>query len=175
MYDSTFFSVFIADQSYQSTLNVMQYPAWFHGSDFRGAAFGGKQYNQHSTGSFVMEKRPDPMSFRSIDEYIASFPGEVQEVLEKVREIIKQAAPGADETISYGIPTFKLKGNLVHFAGYRQHIGFYPTPAGIAQFRDELSGYETSKGAVKFPLDQPIPYELIRRIVAFRTAEAKRI
>lgn len=110
------------------------------------------------------------MSFRSIDEYIASFPGEVKEVLEQVREIIKRAAPGAEETISYGIPTFKLKGNLVHFAGYRKHIGFYPTPSGIDQFRKELSGYETSKGAVRFPLDQPIPYELISRIVAFRIA-----
>ena len=107
----------------------------------------------------------------TIDEYIAGFPKEVQATLEKIRATIRDAAPGAEEAISYQMPTFKLKGNLVHFAAYRNHIGFYPTPSGIEKFKTELSVYEGSKGAVRFPIGQPIPYDLIHRIVEFRVAE----
>jgi uncharacterized protein YdhG (YjbR/CyaY superfamily) len=108
---------------------------------------------------------------KGIDEYIASFPQEVQEILEKLRTIIRQAAPDAQETIKYGIPTFTLHGNLVHFAAYKKHIGFYPTPTGIEQFKNELSGYESAKGSVQFPLDKPIPFDLIHKIVIFRVQE----
>lgn len=106
-----------------------------------------------------------------IDAYIAGFPAEVQEKLQKVRLAIRAAAPEAQEKISYQMPTFWLEGNLVHFAGYKQHIGFYPTPSGITQFQPQLAGYKSSKGAVQFPLDQPIPYELIGEITRFRVEE----
>jgi uncharacterized protein YdhG (YjbR/CyaY superfamily) len=108
---------------------------------------------------------------QNIDEYIRAFPPEVRGILGKIRRTIRAAAPDAEEAISYGIPTFRLEGNLVHFAGYKQHIGFYPTPSGIEKFKNELSAYEGAKGSVKFPLDQPIPYELIREITAFRVEE----
>ena len=108
---------------------------------------------------------------KTIDEYIAAFPKEVQEILEKVRATIHKAAPNAEETINYGIPTFTLNGNLVHFAGFKKHIGFYPTPSGIEKFKVELSGYEGAKGSVQFPLDKPIPYDLISRIVTFRVKD----
>lgn len=108
---------------------------------------------------------------KDIDQYIAGYPEEVQEILEKIRRTVQETAPLAQETISYSIPTFKLEGYLVHFAAYKKHIGFYPTSSGIAKFKDELSAYKISKGTVQFPLDQPIPYDLIRRITAFRVAE----
>jgi uncharacterized protein YdhG (YjbR/CyaY superfamily) len=108
---------------------------------------------------------------QTIDEYIAGFPKEVQAILEKIRATIKDAAPEAEEAISYQIPTFKLKGNLVHFAAYRKHIGFYPTSSGIEKFKQELSAYERAKGTVRFPIDQPVPYDLISKIVAFRVRE----
>jgi uncharacterized protein YdhG (YjbR/CyaY superfamily) len=108
---------------------------------------------------------------KDIDEYIALFPQEVQALLEKVRQTIRAAAPEAEETISYQIPTFRLKGNLVHFAGYKRHIGFYPAPSGVEKFKNELSAYEGAKGSVKFPLDKPIPYNLISKIVKFRVKE----
>jgi uncharacterized protein YdhG (YjbR/CyaY superfamily) len=108
---------------------------------------------------------------KEIDKYIAGFPKEVQVILEKVRKTIRKAAPKAQETINYGIPTFTLEGNLVHFAGYKGHIGFYPTPGGIEKFKKELSVYEGAKGSIKFPLDQPIPYDLISKITAFRVKE----
>ena len=108
---------------------------------------------------------------KSMPEYIARFPPEVQQILEAVRSTIHAAAPEATETIAYGIPTFVLYGNLVHFAAYQKHIGFYPAPSGLEAFKDELSGYKGSKGAVQFPLDAPIPYDLIRRITAFRVQE----
>src|SRR5512139_2106359 len=108
---------------------------------------------------------------RSIDDYIAGFPSDVQEILEKVRAAIRKAAPAAEEAIRYQIPTFTLNGNLVHFAAFKKHIGFYPTPAGIEAFRDELSAYEGAKGSVKFPLDRPIPLALIGRIVKFRAKQ----
>jgi uncharacterized protein YdhG (YjbR/CyaY superfamily) len=108
---------------------------------------------------------------KTIAEYIAAFPDDVQEILEKIRMTIRQAAPEAEETISYQMPTFTLKGNLVHFAAYKKHIGFYPTPTGIEKFKKELSFYEGAKGSVQFPLDKPIPYELISKIVKFRAKE----
>lgn len=105
----------------------------------------------------------------NIDTYIAGFPDEVQAILEQIRATIKKAAPEAEEAISYGIPTFKLhKTNLVHFAAFKHHIGFYPTPTGGEAFKEELSGYKTGKGSVQFPLDQPMPLDLITRIVQFR-------
>ena len=117
---------------------------------------------------------------KNIDEYIAGFPTEVQKILKKIRVTIRKAAPDAEETISYQMPTFTLKGNLVHFAAYQKHIGLYPAPRGIEKFKKELSVYEGAKGTVRFPLDKPIPYGLIGRIVKFRVkdnlarAEAKR-
>jgi uncharacterized protein YdhG (YjbR/CyaY superfamily) len=108
---------------------------------------------------------------QNIDEYIAGFPEEVQEILEKIRLTIRKAAPDAEETINYQIPTFTLKGNLVHFAAFQNHIGFYPTPTGIEKFKKELSVYEGAKGSVQFPLDQPMPLGLISKIVKFRVKE----
>lgn len=108
----------------------------------------------------------------TIDAYIADFPPEVQVILEKVRATIRKAAPDAQETIKYRIPTFTLKGNLVHFAAFQSHLGFYPTPTGMDQFQKELSIYKRAKGSVQFPLDQPIPYALISKIVKFRVKES---
>jgi uncharacterized protein YdhG (YjbR/CyaY superfamily) len=107
----------------------------------------------------------------SIDEYIAQFPAEIQQKLQEIRAVIHAAAPEATEKISYQMPTFCLHGNLVHFAAFKKHIGFYPVPSGIAAFEEELAPYKRSKGAVQFPLDEPIPTELIGRIVQFRVAE----
>ena len=107
----------------------------------------------------------------TIDEYIAQCPEDVQPILKKIRAVIQESAPQATEKISYRMPTFYLHGNLVHFGAHQHHIGFYPTPSGIETFKEELSIYESSKGAVQFPLDQPMPYELIRRIVKFRVGE----
>lgn len=115
--------------------------------------------------------RSDQTAPRTIDEYIAGFPQEIQEVLERVRTTIRTAAPGAQETIKYQIPTYTLKGNLVHFAAFKKHIGFYPAPTGIVKFKDELSPYEGAKGSVQFPLDKPIPFALISEIVKFRVEE----
>jgi uncharacterized protein YdhG (YjbR/CyaY superfamily) len=108
---------------------------------------------------------------KNIDEYIADFPLDIQEILKKVRATIKKAAPDAEEIINYGIPTFTLKGNLVHFAGFKTHIGFYPTPSGIEKFKKDLSVYKWAKGSVQFPLDKPIPYGLITKIVKFSVKE----
>ncbi|MEH7110631.1 iron chaperone [Bacillus sp. JJ1764] len=110
---------------------------------------------------------------KSIDEYILQFPQEIQEILKTLRKVIKESAPNAEEKISYRMPTFVLDGNLVHFAAFNNHIGFYPTPSGINTFKHELSGYKTSKGAVQFPIGKPIPYELISQIVKFRVGENK--
>jgi uncharacterized protein YdhG (YjbR/CyaY superfamily) len=109
--------------------------------------------------------------FNSIDDYIASFPKEAQKILETLRREIKASAPDAEEKITYGIPTFFLNGNLVHFAAFENHIGFYPTPGGIQAFKRELSVYKSAKGSVQFPIDQPLPLKLIGRIVKFRAAE----
>jgi uncharacterized protein YdhG (YjbR/CyaY superfamily) len=108
---------------------------------------------------------------QTIDEYIASFPPDVQELLEQIRVTIRNAAPAAEEAIVYQMPTFKLNGNLVHFAAFKKHIGFYPTPTGIEAFKEELSVYKHSKGAVQFPLAQPLLLDLISRIVQFRVKE----
>jgi uncharacterized protein YdhG (YjbR/CyaY superfamily) len=117
----------------------------------------------------VKTRPPTP---RSIDEYIAAFPEDLQEILQKVRTTVRAAAPEAEETISYHIPTFTLKGRyLVYFAGYQKHVSVYPAPIGIAEFREELATYASGKGTVKFPLDKPIPYDLITRIVKFRVRE----
>jgi uncharacterized protein YdhG (YjbR/CyaY superfamily) len=105
---------------------------------------------------------------RNIDEYIAGFLKEVQEKLEKIRVTIRKAAPGAEEAISYQMPAFKLKGNLVYFAVFKKHIGFFPTASGVEKFKKELSVYEGGKGSVRFPLDKPIPFGLITKIVKFR-------
>lgn len=107
----------------------------------------------------------------SIDEYIADFPADIQDILQQVRRTIQETAPEAKETISYAMPTFTLYGNLVHFAGYKKHIGFYPTPTGVEQFRERLSVYKGAKGSVQFPLEQPMPYDLIRDIVLYRVEE----
>ena len=109
--------------------------------------------------------------FNSIDEYIATFPEEVQVILKELRAVIKTSAPDAEEKISYQMPTFALKGNLVHFAAFKNHIGFYPTPSGIQAFRRELSVYEGAKGSIKFPIDKPLPLDLISKIVKFRVVE----
>jgi uncharacterized protein YdhG (YjbR/CyaY superfamily) len=110
-------------------------------------------------------------NFQTIDEYINSFPRNIQVFLEDIRQTIRTAAPDATETISYQMPTFKLNGNLVHFAAYKNHIGFYPAPSGIEAFKRELSPYKWSKGAVQFPLDRPIPLDLVKKIVVFRVKE----
>ncbi len=109
--------------------------------------------------------------FESIDEYIKTFPPDVQKTLEKMRRTIRKAAPEAEEAISYQIPTFKLNGDLVYFAAFKKHIGFFPTSFGISAFKKELSKYKTSRGTAQFPLDQPIPYDLVTRIVLFRKKE----
>ena len=107
----------------------------------------------------------------SIDDYIKSFPPGIQKLLQQVRASIQKAAPGAEETIKYAMPTFMLNGNLVHFAAFKNHIGLYPMPNGIEAFKKELSVYKGAKGSVQFPLDQPMPLELIGKIVKYRVAE----
>jgi uncharacterized protein YdhG (YjbR/CyaY superfamily) len=110
-------------------------------------------------------------AYTTIDEYIGAQPARTQKVLRSIRAAIRKAAPGATETINYGIPTFQLSGNLVHFAAFDKHIGFYPTPSGINAFKRELSRFVAAKGSVQFPLDQPMPLDLISRIVKFRVKE----
>ncbi len=117
--------------------------------------------------------KADQTSPQNIDEYIAGFPRNVQAILQEVRRTIKRAAPDAEEAIKYQIPTFVLSGNLVHFAAFQKHVGFYPTPSGIRAFKGELSEYNSAKGSVQFPIDQPIPYDLIEKIVKFRVKETR--
>jgi uncharacterized protein YdhG (YjbR/CyaY superfamily) len=114
------------------------------------------------------EKKGQPTT---IDEYIAQFPEDVQQILVKIRRVIKESVPEAVEKISYQMPAFYLHGNLVWFGAHQHHIGFYPTPSGIDAFKEELSAYKMTKGAVQFPLDRPMPYELISKMVKFRVAE----
>ncbi len=109
--------------------------------------------------------------FNTMDEYIDTFPEDVRRILNELRQTIQDVAPEAEETINYQMPTFTLNGNLVHFAAFKNHIGFYPTPTGIEAFREELSGYKGAKGSVQFPLDEPLPLPLIRRIVEYRVKE----
>jgi uncharacterized protein YdhG (YjbR/CyaY superfamily) len=116
--------------------------------------------------------KTDQTAPKNIDEYIARFPHDVQEILEKIRVTIRKAAPDAEETMSYQMPTFTLKGKyLVYFAAYKKHIGLYPAPIGIAEFTEDLAAYESGKGTLKFPFDKPIPFDLITKIVKFRVAE----
>jgi uncharacterized protein YdhG (YjbR/CyaY superfamily) len=112
-------------------------------------------------------------TFETIDEYMNAFHGETKNILQKIRDIVKEAAPDATETINYGIPTFKQDGNLVHFAAYKNHIGFYPSPSGMEEFKKEVALYKTGKGTMQFSLDKPIPYDLISEIVRFRVEENK--
>jgi uncharacterized protein YdhG (YjbR/CyaY superfamily) len=116
-----------------------------------------------------MEERKS--AFETIDEYIGQFPPGIREKLEELRKVIRESAPEASEKISYQMPTFYLEGNLVHFAAFSRHIGFYPTPSGIEAFSKELAGYKSAKGSVQFPIEQPLPYDLIRRIVKYRVEE----
>ncbi len=114
----------------------------------------------------------DREGYRSVEEYIKGSPRETQVILHKIRKVIRKAAPGATEAISYQMPTFKLNGrNLVHFAAWKDHIGFYPQPSGTRAFQKELSPYKGGKGSIRFPLDQPIPYDLVEKIVRFRVEE----
>ena len=107
----------------------------------------------------------------SVDEYISGFTKNIQDILEQVRATVKKAAPGAEEAIKYAIPTLTLKGNLVHYAAFKNHIGFYPAPSGTEEFKAELSVYKSGKGSVQFPLDKPMPLTLITKIVKFRVRE----
>lgn len=104
----------------------------------------------------------------TIDEYIAGFPKEIQQILQQIRTTVKKAAPDAEETIKYVMPTFTLNGNLVHFAAFKNHIGFYPAPTGDKDFEQDLAGYKTGKGSIQFPLDKPMPLDLITKIVQLR-------
>jgi uncharacterized protein YdhG (YjbR/CyaY superfamily) len=109
--------------------------------------------------------------FRTMDEYISQFQKNVGDVLEELRKVIRKSAPGAEETINYGIPTFKLKGNLVCFAAWKNHVGLYPDTSAIEAFKKELSPYKQAKGTVQFPLDKPIPFDLVKKITEFRVTE----
>jgi len=111
-------------------------------------------------------------NIETIDAYISGFPVDIQNILQEIRACIHKAAPDAKEAIKYAMPTFVLYGNLVHFAAFQNHIGFYPTPTGIESFHKELSVYKSGKGSVQFPLNEPIPYKLISEIVKFRVAES---
>jgi uncharacterized protein YdhG (YjbR/CyaY superfamily) len=108
---------------------------------------------------------------KSVDDYIADFPSEVQKTLRVIRSAVRKAAPQAEETISYGMPAFKQNGALVYFAAYKNHIGFYPTSSGVREFKSHLSKYKTSKGTIQFPIDKPVPLGLITKIVKFRVKE----
>jgi uncharacterized protein YdhG (YjbR/CyaY superfamily) len=120
-------------------------------------------------GNNIMEQN----KYNTVDEYILQFPDKVQEILQELRRLIKDTAPEAEEKISYQMPTYYLQGNLVHFAAHKNHIGFYPTPTGIEAFKDELSNYKGAKGSVQFPINKPMPFDLIRKIVEFRVSENK--
>ena len=118
-----------------------------------------------------MDSEGSRRQFKNIDDYIATFPENVQHKLRELRSAIKESAPEAEEAISYGMPTFQLNGSLVWFAAYKKHIGFYPTHSGIRAFEEQLSAYKHSKGAVQFPIDGPIPLAIVREIVKFRVEE----
>lgn len=125
-----------------------------------------KGFILHSEGRFTMNS-----TFKTIEEYIQSFPSEIQVILSEIRKAISEELPDAEEKISYQMPTFFLNGNVVHFAAFKNHIGFYPLPSGMEFFSEELSKYKTGKGSIQFPLDQPMPIELIKRIARFRANE----
>lgn len=109
--------------------------------------------------------------YNTIDEYISMFAEPVRKILNELRYTIREAAPGAEETINYRIPTYSLNGNLVHFAAFKNHVGFYPEPSAVEAFSKDLAGYETTKGSIRFPLDKPVPFDLVKRIVRFRVNE----
>lgn len=113
----------------------------------------------------------DDKGYATIDEYLATVPKKVQGILQELRQAIREAAPEAREAMSWQMPTFKLNGNLVHFAAHKNHIGFYPAPSAIEAFREELAAYKTSKGAVQFPLGEPLPFDLVKKMVRFRVKE----
>jgi uncharacterized protein YdhG (YjbR/CyaY superfamily) len=115
--------------------------------------------------------KTDPTTPKSIDDYIAGFPPQVRVILDRLRATIRRTAPGEEEAIKYRLPTFVLSGNLVHFGAFKKHIGFYATRTGNKQFREELSVYEGANGSVKFPLNKPIPYSLVSKMVKFRVKE----
>jgi uncharacterized protein YdhG (YjbR/CyaY superfamily) len=123
------------------------------------------------TPTMKSDMNTDQTTPATIDEYIARFPPDAQEILQQIRKTIRQAAPDAQEKIAYQMPTFYLDGNLVHFAAFKHHIGFYPTPSGTEKFQNEIARYKHAKGSIQFPLDQPIPYALITQIVKFRVKE----
>src|SRR4051812_26060035 len=127
-------------------------------------------YSHHYINTYHYMKT-NSIPAQNIDEYISGFPEDIQKILETMRTTIHKAAPGAAEIISYAIPTFYLKGNLVHFAAYKNHIGFYPAASGIEAFKEKLSAYKTSKGAVQFPIDKPLPLSLISKIVKYRVKQ----
>jgi uncharacterized protein YdhG (YjbR/CyaY superfamily) len=113
--------------------------------------------------------------FATIDEYIASFPPDIQEKLQGIRGVIRNAVPGAEEAIRYGMPTFRLDGhNLAHFAAFKDHLSFFPTPSGVEKFQKELSSYALSKGTIRFPPDKPVPLDLVERIARFRAEETRK-
>jgi uncharacterized protein YdhG (YjbR/CyaY superfamily) len=114
---------------------------------------------------------PKRAAFTTIDEYIATFPADIQQKLQEIRKTIRAAAPDAQEKISYQMPTFFLNGNLVHFAAFKNHIGFYPAPSGIEEFKEQLAVYQSSKGAVRLPMDEALPLDLITAIVKYRVSE----
>ena len=114
---------------------------------------------------------PHMKQVKTVDEYISMFPDDVQDILEKVRRTIKESAPGAEEAISYRMPAFKLNGSLVWFAAFKDHIGFFPTSSGREAFKKELSKYKGGKGTVQFPIDEPIPFDLVKKIVKYRVKE----
>ncbi len=118
-----------------------------------------------------MKKNSTPV--KTIDEYIAAFPADVQSILQQIRTVVRTAVPDAHEAIKYRIPTFVLGENLVHFAAFKNHISFFPTSSGIRQFKKQLARFHTSKGTVQFPLGQPVPYGLLKQIAKFRANEAK--
>jgi uncharacterized protein YdhG (YjbR/CyaY superfamily) len=121
---------------------------------------------------YSMSTKGPRKGYRTIDEYITTFPKDIQVILTAIRQAIRESAPNAEETISYGIPTFDLnRRHIVHFAAYKNHVGFYPTSSGIRAFKKELSSFKTSKGTVQFPIDKPIPLDLIKTIVRFRVKE----
>lgn len=109
----------------------------------------------------------------SVDDYIAKFPKPVQTRLKAIRKIVRKEAPEAEEAMVYGVPTFTLNGNLVHYAAFKHHVGFYPTPSGVKKFKEELKPYKTAPGTIQFPLDQPLPLDLITKIVKFRVKEQR--
>jgi uncharacterized protein YdhG (YjbR/CyaY superfamily) len=111
---------------------------------------------------------------KNIDEYICGFPPGVQEILKRIRAIVRQAAPEAKEAIKYRMPTFVFHGNLVHFAAFQKHVGFYPTPSAIEAFSNGLAGYHSAKGSIQFPLDKPVPFSLVRKLVQFRVKETRK-